>query len=586
MKKGISVAAAEADLSTIAARLESQYPETNTGRGVVVYPIIQDTTRLYKAAIWTMMAAVGFVLLIVCANVANLMLARAAARQKEMALRAALGAGRWRLVRQLLTESVLLALIGGTLGILFAMWGVDLFRSLDPGEASKFVPGWSNLKVSLPTLGFNLGLSLLSGVLFGLAPAWQISRSNLNDALKEGGRQSSSGSHRLRGLLVVSEVALSLMLLVSAGLMMRTFLVLMKTNPGFNTSNLLTANLTIPSAKYKDDAQRVAFYKDLVQRVGALSGVETAAAISHLPLGGSNSSNSFLVEGIPEPPPGQEFEGRYRVCTPDYFRAMGITVLKGRAFNERDVATASPVIIVNEKLAQKFWPNGDPIGKRMRYTGPLAENPWMEIVGVVQNVKHELDLPITEDYYVPHAQDGWGSMALVARTKVEPMAMAAEIRRQVQSLDKDLPIYDVRSMDDVRAISVTLYSFSSVSIGMFAGVALLLAAIGIYGVMSYAVTQRTQEIGIRMALGAKTGDVLRLVVRNGMSLALLGVVAGLAGAYGLTRLLASLLFGVTPTDLTTFSVVTGGLLLVALLACYIPARRATKVDPVVALRHE
>jgi putative ABC transport system permease protein len=360
----------------------------------------------------------------------------------------------------------------------------------------------------------------------------------------------------------------------------------MKTNPGFNTSNLLTANLTIPSAKYKEDAQRVTFYKDLVQRVGSLSGVETSAAINHLPLGDSNSSNSFLVEGIPEPPPGQEFEGRYRVCTPDYFRAMGIPVLKGRGFDDRDVAASTPVIIVNEKLAQKFWPDGDPIGKRIRYTGPLAENPWMEIVAVVQNVKQQLNLPITEDYYVPHAQDPWSSMVLVARTKVEPMAMAGEIRQQVQSIDKDLPVYDVRSMDDVRAISVTLYSFSSVMIGMFAGVALLLAAIGIYGVMSYAVSQRTQEIGIRMALGAKTGDVLRLVVRNGMSLALLGVVAGLAGAYGLTRLLASLLFGVTPTDVTTFSVVTGGLLLVALLACYIPARRATKVNPLVALRHE
>jgi putative ABC transport system permease protein len=586
LKKGVTAAAAEADLNTIAARLEQQYPETNTGRGVVMYSILEDTVRLYKLALLAMMGAVGFVLLIVCANVANLLLARAAGRQKEMALRAALGASRWRLVRQLLTESLTLALVGGALGIVVAIWGVDLLRSVNPGEASRYMPGWDKLGVSLPVLGFNLGLTLLSGLIFGLAPAWQISRTNLNGALKEGGRQSSSGSHRLRSLLVISEVALSLMLLVGAGLMMRSFLGLMKTDPGFNSSNLLTMALTIPVTKYKEESQRVTFYKDLVQRVQSLSGVEAAGAISHLPLGGSNSSNSFLVDGVPEPPPGQEFTGRYRVCTPDYFRTMGIPVLKGRQFNDQDRLGSPPVIIVNETLAQKFWPNADPLTQRMRFTGPLKENPWMQVVGVVRDVKHELNLPVTEDYYLPHAQDVWSSMVLVARTKVDPMAMASEIRQQVWSIDKDQPVYQLRTMDEVRALSVTMYTFSSVSIGIFGGVALVLAAIGIYGVMSYAVTQRTQEIGIRMALGARGGDVLKMVVRNGMSLALLGVLAGLAGAYGLTRLLASLLFGVKPTDLTTFSLVTLGLLLVALLACFIPARRATKVDPLVALRYE
>ncbi|MEO8434817.1 MAG: ABC transporter permease [Pyrinomonadaceae bacterium] len=586
LKPNVPLTQAQTDLETIAARLSNQYAETNTGWGVVTYPIIEDTVRLYKTAVLVMMAAVGLVLLIVCANVANLMLARAAGRQKEMALRSALGASRWQLIRQLLTESVLLALVGGTLGVLLANWGVDLLRTLNPGDAAKFAPGWDRIGVDLPVLGFNLGLSLLSGILFGLAPAWQISKTNLNEGLKEGPRQTSSGSHRLRGLLVISEVALSLILLVSAGLLIRTFLVLLKTNPGFNPQNVLTMGLSLPGAKYKEESQRAAFYQDLVRKVAALPGVESAAAITNLPLGGSNSSNPFLIEGMPDPPPGQEFVGRNRACTPDYFHTMGIPVLKGRAFTDQDKPGNPPVVIVNENLAQRFWPNADPIGKRMRIAGPLNEYPWMQVVGVVKDVKHELNLPTSWDYYLPHAQDVWSSMVLVARTRVAPMTLAADIRQQVWAIDKDQPVYRVRTMEDVRAFSVSLYSFSSGSLGVFAGIALLLAAIGIYGVMSYAVTQRTQEIGIRMALGARAADVLKLVIRNGMWLALIGVVTGLAGAYAATRFLASLLFGVTPTDLTTFAAVTLGLLVVALLACYLPARRATKVDPLIALRYE
>ncbi|MCM3870778.1 MAG: ABC transporter permease [Pyrinomonadaceae bacterium] len=586
LKPGMSVDRAQTDLGAIAARLEKEYAESNTGWGIVVYPIVEDAVRLYKMAVLALMAAVGFVLLIVCANVANLMLARAAGRQKEMALRAALGAGRWRLVRQLLTESVMLALVGGALGVLIAYWGVDLLRTLNPGKAAQFAPGWDRLGVNPAVLGFNLGLSLLSGLLFGLAPAWQISKTDLNGTLKEGGRQTSSGSHRLRGLLVISEVALSLMLLVSAGLLMRTFLVLLKTEPGFNPSNVMTMRLTLPAAKYKEEAQRSAFFQELVRRVQSLPGVESAAAVNYLPLGGSNSSDSFLVEGIPDPPPGQYFLGRYRNCTPDYFRTMGISVLKGRAFTDNDRAGAPPVIIVNETMAQMYWPGADPIGKRVRFNAPLTEAPWMQVVGVVKDVKHELKTPVTADYYLPNAQDVWNSMVLVARTSVDPLSLASDMRQQVWSLDKDQPVFDVQSMDQVRAFSVSLYSFSAGSLGVFAVIALVLAAIGIYGVMSYAVMQRTQEIGIRMALGARAADVLKLVIRNGMALAIIGVVAGLAGAFALTRLLQSLLFGVTPTDALTFVVVTFGLLLTALLACYIPARRATKVDPLVALRYE
>src|SRR5205807_5111174 len=480
----------------------------------------------------------------------------------EIALRAALGASRFRIVRLLLTESVVLGLAGGALGILVGYWGIDLIRTANPGEAARFAAGWNHLGINLPVLIFTLVLSVMSGVLFGLAPAWQLSKPDLNSALKEGGRQGTSGSHRLRALLVVSEVALSLMLLISAGLLIRSFLQLVKTDPGFNSASLLTMNLVLPGAKYKDEPQRAAFYSELVRRVEGLPGVESTAAVNHLPLGGSNSSNPFLIEGQPEPPPGQENDGRYRVCTPKYFRTMGIVILKGRAFTDQDSAAAPPVVIINETLARKYWPNTDPIDKRMRYPGPLDKYPWMQVVGVVQDVKHEMNLPVTSEFYLPHAQDAWQSMVLVAKTKVDPAAMAAPIRAQVWSIDKDQPVFDVHTMREVQAISLALYSFSSIMLSIFGGVALLLAAIGIYGVMSYAVTQRTQEIGIRMALGARAADVLKLVVRNGMWLAVVGAVVGLAGAYALTRLLASLLFGVTPTDSFTFLTVTFGLLLI------------------------
>lgn len=586
LKPGVSIRSAQADMDTITARLAEQYPKSNIGLGATVYPIVADTVRIYSTALWVMMGAVGFVLLIACANVANLMLARATGRQKEIALRAALGASRWRIVRQLLVESLIIALIGGAFGVLIGFWGVDLLKASNPGEAAKYAPGWKQLGINFPVLAFTFGISLLSGLLFGLAPAWQVSKPDLNDALKEGGRHSSSGSRRLRSLLVISEVALSLVLLIGAGLLFRSFLALLKTDPGFNPEGVLTMNLNLPGAKYKDENQRAAFYSDLVQRVRTLPGVQSAAVVNYLPLGGSNSSDAFLVEGQPEPAAGQENVGRYRVCTPDYFQTMGIAVLKGRAFNDQDRAGARPVIIVNETLARKYWPNGDALGKRMRFYGPLDKAPWMEVVGIVKDVKHDLNVPVTPDYYLPHAQDSWNAMVLVARTTVDPGSMAGSIRQQVLAIDKDQPVFGVYTMREVRAISVTLYTFGFATMAIFAVVALVLASIGIYGVMAFAVTQRTQEIGIRMALGARAADVLKLVVANGMSLAVIGVIAGLVGAFGITRLMASLLFNVSPTDLVTFALVTTGLLLVALVACYIPARRATKVDPLVALRYE
>jgi putative ABC transport system permease protein len=586
LKPGITQQAAQADLDIIGARLEKQYPETNTGWGPRVIPIVKDTVRQYDTALWVMMGAVGFVLLIACANVANLMLARASGRQKEIALRAALGASRWRIVRQLLTESVIVALVGGAIGVLVAVWGIDLLRTGNPGEAARYAAGWDRLGINPVVLLFTVGISILSGLVFGLAPALQVSKPNLNDALKEGGRQSSGGSHRLRSSLVVFEIALSLVLLVGAGLLVRSFVSLMNTNPGFNPENLMTMSVVLPAAKYKELPQRSAFFADLVQRTQAVPGVLSAAAVSHIPLGGSNASDDFLVEGVPEPPAGQEFDGRYRVCTPDYFQTMEIAMLKGRSFTAHDKADSTPVVIVNETLAKKHWPNGDALGKRMRFYGPLDKAPWMEVIGVVQDVKHELNIPIQPEFYLPLNQDQWTGMVVVARTRVDPATISGALRQQVWAIDKDQPVFDLRTMEDVRSISVALHSFSSVTLAIFAGVALVLASIGIYGVMAFAVTQRTHEIGIRMALGARSPDVLKLVIKHGMKLALIGLGIGLVGAWGVTRFLKTLLVGVTTTDLLTFSVVSFCLMLAAFLACYLPARRATKVDPLVALRYE
>jgi len=586
LNRGTSIASAQADIDNIMARLEQQFPETNTGWGATAFPLVADTVRTYDTALWIMMGAVAFVLLIACANVANLMLARASGRRKEIALRTALGASRWRIVRQLLTESVIVALIGGGLGVLIGFWGIDALRAGDPGEASKFAPGWYQLGINAPVLLFTLGLSLVSGIVFGLAPALQASKTNLNDSLKEGSRQTSGSSHRLRSSLVVFEFALSLVLLIGAGLLTRSFLALLRTDPGFNPDHVLTMNLVLPGLKYKEDSQRAAFYNELVQRVKAYPGVESAAVVNYLPLAGSNSSDDYLIEGEPEPPPGQENEGRYRVASPDYFRTMGITIVRGRGFTDQDKAGAPPVVMLNEAFVRRHWPNQDPIGKRIRFYGPIERAPWMQVVGVIADVKHELNLPVTPEYYLPHAQDPWNAMVLVARTSVDPASLAGALRQQVLAIDKDQPVFDVKTMQEVRSISVAVYSFSSVMLGIFAFVALLLASIGIYGVMAFAVTQRTQEIGIRIALGARSADVLKLVVTHGMKLALIGLVLGLGGSWALTRFMEKLLVGVQATDLLTFSAVSVCLLIAALVACYLPARRATKVDPLVALRYE
>jgi len=588
LKPGITIQQAQDDLSAIARRLEEQYPNDNTGRGMKVYPLLADTVRMYKVAALVLMAAVGFVLLIACANVANLLLARAASRFKEVAIRAAVGASRWRIIQQLLTESIVLAVIGGVLGIVFAIWGVSALKAAMPAEVFQFVPGMNNIAVNYQVLGFTLALSVLTGILFGIAPAIQASKPDLNETLKEGGGKAPSGGkrHRLLNGLVVVEIALSLVLLVGAGVMMKSFLNLLKTDPGFQGDNVLTMNLLLPRAKYPEISRQVAFYQELLERVSHLPGIESAAIVNYLPLGMSNSSNSILIEGQPAPPPGQEIDGRYRVCSPLYFETMGIPLLKGRSFTEQDTARTLPVMIVNETLAKRFWPAEDPIGKRIRFTGNPEQNPWRQIVGVIADVRHDLNSPVQPEYYLPHAQDTWNSMVLVARTSAEPTALAAPIRNEVLNIDRDQPVFDIRTMRQVRERATVIHSFSVSLLSIFATMALLLAALGIYGVMSYQVSQRTHEIGVRLALGAKTSDVLKMVVRQGMTLAAAGMSIGLVGAVGITQALKAVLAEIGVADLSTFAMVSLLLLAVAFVACVIPAFRATKVDPLVALRYE
>jgi putative ABC transport system permease protein len=588
LRDGVTFDQSQADLGSITARLSEQYPVTNTGLGAKAYPLLDDTVRMYRAVLLLLMAAVAFVLLIACANVANLMLVRASGRFKEMAIRSALGASRWRISRQLLIESVLLATAGGALGVLFGSWGIALMGSFIPASDFKFIPGFSDIGINLQVLGFTLAISIATGLLFGLAPAWHSSRTSLSDALKEGGRQSGAASGRnwLRGLLVVSEIALSVVLLVGAGLMVKSFWMLTRTNPGFNPDSILTMGLSLTGERYRQEQPVFTFYRDLVERVRNLPGVNAAAVVNYLPLGGSNSSSSFLIEGVPEPPPGQEFGGRYRVCSPDYFSTMGINVLRGRAFTEQDTADSKPVIIVSDTLARRYWPDQDAVGKRMRFTGPIASNPWMEVVGVVNDVKHQLDKEFTSDYYLPHAQDSWSVMMLVARTSSEPMALAEPVRGEVQSLDANQPVFDVKAMKQVRAQSMLMYTVSGTWMSIFAGIALVLAAVGLYGVMSYTVGQRTHEIGVRMALGAKSGDVVRMVMRQGLVLIAIGLTIGLAGSIALTSVISSLLFGAAGGNAGALAAMAAFLTAVALFACYVPARRATKVDPMIALRYE
>ena len=581
LKPGITVGQATAEMDAIQQRIEQQYPTFYVGSHVKVVPLAEQIVGTTRRPLLVLWGAVAFVLLISCANVANLLLSRSSSRKKEFALRAALGASRIRIIRQLLTESLLLSLTGGIAGILLAAWGVQVLSTIVPLD----FPRRSEIAIDGWVLGFTLLISVLTGIIFGLAPAIQSTKMNLTDALKAGGKNSttSSNRHGLRSLLVMSEMALALILLIGAALMIQSFLRLRHVGAGFNPDNVLTMELSLPRDSYPRE-RRTAFFQQLLERAQSVPGVQVVAAAKHLPLSGDNMNFAFDVEGRPFPP-GKSPGADCRFVTSDYFEALRIPLINGRVFTESDSLQGPPVLLINKAMADRFFPNEDPIGKRLE----LGINNFAgQIVGIVGNVKHVgLDAEVNHEIYLPYSQAPFATdMTLLVRTSGNPLSVAGAMRSELKALDNQVSISKVRTMDTIAGESVAQPRFRTLLLGLFGITALLLATVGIYGVMSYTVSQRTQEIGIRMALGAQVADVRRLVMKNGMTLALIGVAIGLAGAFGLTRLLGSLLFGISATDATTFVAISAGLGVIALMACYIPARRATKVDPLVALRYE
>ncbi len=586
LKAGVSIQEAQAEMSTIAANLEKQYADNNVNHGALLIPLHQDLVSDYQAALWILLGAVGCVLLIACANVANLLLARATIRYKEMAVRAALGANRWRIVRQLLTESVLLSFAGGALGLAIAAWGLEALIRFIPED----LPRLSEIRLDISVLGFTVLISVFTGILFGIAPALQASKTDLHDAMKEGARGmgASAGRARLRSALVIIEVALSIILLIGAGLLGQSLLKLQQVDLGMNITNVLTASVELPESQYPEPEQQVAFYQTLLERVRTLPGVESASATLPLPMSGSNADCGFQIEGQPLPP-GERPETNLHWITLDYFQTMKIPLLEGRDFTERDDAKAPPVIMVNETFARLHFAHESPIGKRVQLPFHGDDPPYRQIVGVVKDVKHQASLAAESgaDIYLPYPQEPFfPQLSLTIRTQTDPRSLVRAVHNEVRGLDKDIALNDIKTMEQYLSNTVAYPRFSTLLFGLFAAVALLLSAIGLYGVMAYSVTQRTHEIGIRMALGAQRQDVYRMIVRQGMTLAFTGIVVGLAAAFWLTKFMASLLYQVSATDISTFVVVAAGLAGVALVACFVPARRATKVDPMVALRYE
>ncbi|MBD0373380.1 MAG: ABC transporter permease [Pyrinomonadaceae bacterium] len=584
LKPNVTIEQARAEMKTITARLEQQYPASNTGWSTLVIPLQERITGDVRPALWVIVGVVGFLLLISCANVANLLLARSAARQQEIAVRRALGAGRLRLIRQFLTESVILALSGGALGTLLAMWGVEFLVRLSPGN----IPRLDEVRLSWQVLLFTLGVSVLTGLVFGLIPALHATNPNLTESLKEGGRSSTEGLRgaRLRSALVVSEIAIALVLLVGAGLMIKSFMRLQGVDPGFKPERILALDVSLPSAKYKEPQQQAAFWGQLLGRVSQIPNVESVAAVDTLPFSGGNII-SFVVEGKPAPPPSEVDDAEYRVVTPKYFETMGISLVRGSTFTEQHTGNTPEVMLINETMARKVFPGEDPIGKRLNIGNP-GSSPWRTIIGIVRDVRQKaLDTEPYPQMYTPYAQTPRArSMTLIARTSSDPTALVPSIRNELAAMDKDQPLYNVRTLEQVMSESIARQRFSMLLIAIFACVGLVLASVGIYGVMSYTVAQRTHEIGVRMALGASARDVLKMVVGQGMLLSLIGTGLGLIAAFLLTRLISSLLFSVSATDPLTYALISLMLISVALLACLVPALRATRVDPMVALRYE
>jgi len=583
LKPGASFVQAQTELDLATKRLAEQFPDRYPATrrfSFSIKPLLEQVVGDVRRPLIVLLAAVGCVLLIACANVANLLLTRATAREREIAIRTALGAARARLVRQLLTESVLLSILGGLVGLVFAYWMLDLLRWFSPNN----IPRLPAIRMDGRVLAFTSTIAVVTGILFGMAPALRSSKLNLSEALKEGARNVAGSRHeKLRKLLVVSELALSLVLLIGAGLLIRSFISVERVNPGFDAQNVLGMRLSVAGTSYKGERAQI-FYRDLLDGVRRMPGVKSAAIADNLPLSGGIGWGGISIEGN-QPSEGQDLiQSDARVAGVGYFETMGIPLISGRFFDQHDTEDSLPVIVIDEHMARSYWPNANPLGGRIKFG---TDNPWMTVVGVVGNVKqYDLENESRVTMYLPAAQAGGGTMYLVARTSVAPLSLATTISSSVHSMDSNIPIFDVKTMEQRLSESLARRRFAMLALGVFAGFALLLAVIGIYGVISYSVAQRTNELGIRLALGASRVDVLRLVLSAGFKLALIGIGVGLVLSFAVTRFLSSLLFGVRATDLLTFSALSLLLVVVSLLACYLPARRATKVDPLVALRYE
>jgi len=585
LKPNVSIDKAQAEMVGISKRLEQQYPRTNTGWSSKLLSLNEATVGNVRPTLLVLFGAVGFLLLIACANVANLLLARATARQREIAIRFSLGASRLRIARQLLTESILLSGIATGIGLLLAEWAIRALRTLPPSN----LPRAASIGLNLPVLAFAAGVAGLTGLLFGFAPALQITRGAPAETLKEGGRTSSTGRQGVRSALVVLETTLALVLLVGSGLLLKSFLRLQTVDPGFQYKNVVTADISLPRSKYSTDAQKIQFFDQLLERIESMQGVREVAAASGNPMEGSNLSFAFMTKDLQALSPADQPSAGYYVISPNYFHTLGIPLLVGRYFTKEDSLGTPRVAIISQAVAYQFFHDKNPIGQTINIGigAPVGASIWREIVGVVGDVKDDgLGEPATMTVYEPYTQMGWGDMNLFLRSDSDASQVATTVRSQVVSVDKDQPVGEISTGAQLMAQAVAQPQLRTMLLSLFAGLALVLASLGIYGVMSNTVAQRTHEIGVRMALGAGRSSVLRLVLSSGMRLAVLGISLGTAGAFALTRLMKSFLFHVTPTDPATFVEVALFLFLVALLASYIPARRATRVDPVVALRYE
>jgi putative ABC transport system permease protein len=585
LKPGVTLAQVDADLEQMAKHIEPQFPDGEAGHSANAVALNAWYTRGVRMALPAMIGSAIFVLLIACSNVANLLLARASARQKEIAVRLAMGATRWRVIRQLLTESVMLAFAGGALGVLLAAWAIEAPRKIVPIGMSKFIPGWNQIGMNYRVLAFTTVIAVLTGVLFGLAPALQATKTRLNEALKEGGKGTfgRTGRQGLRNALVVAEIALSLVLLIGAGVSVRSFIEILRADLGIKPDHVVTMNVTLPREKYATEQQRRNFFDQLLPRLAALPGVTNVGAAHSLPMTGRGDGSNFQVAGQPSFEKGREPHTEFRVATADYFAAIGTELRRGRLFNAQDDARAPSVVLVNEIFAARFLKGSDALGQRITMGGDKEKS--SEIIGVVANVMNDdLDDLAEPCIYLPFAQVPVGGMNLVIRSPIVAEQITPAVRRELAAIDPSLPLGEVRTMSEMVRERRSPKEMLMWTLSLFGLIALALAAVGTYAVMAYSVAERTHEFGVRIALGAQTADILRLVLRRGLMLALIGVGLGLAGAFALTRALAGLLYGVTATDPLTFVGVSLALTLVALVACWIPARRATKVDPMIALR--